>query len=179
MGTCTYLRRGRVPESRSNHAHVIKFKFILYAWYKIQLGHGTSFACILYMVGTLEIHVYTKGRKANHHKKTFTKIFSLEIFFFFFKMPFQTCHSYVNAKFQRFPTAAEPLRWWSAPSSGPGATFTCATCRLQSSPDIHLEFYRVGHWTFLFPWQVSHNSLMPCRVPLQSSFFLFIRPSQR
>lgn len=40
--------------------HVIKFKFISYAWYKIQLGHITSFACILYMVRTLEIHVYTK-----------------------------------------------------------------------------------------------------------------------
>lgn len=131
-------------------------------WYVIYVypihGQDTRNTCL-----------YKKGSKANHHK-TFTKIFSSEIFL----NSFQTCHSYVNAKLQQFPTAVKTLRWWSAPSSGPETTFTCATCRLQSFHDIHLEFYLIRHWRFLFLWQVSHSSLMPYRVTLKSASILFV-----
>lgn len=131
-------------------------------WYVIYVypihGQDTRNTCL-----------YKKGSKANHHK-TFTKIVSLEIFL----NSFQTCHSYVNAKLQQFPTAVKTLRWWSAPSSGPETTFTCATCRLQSFHDIHLEFHLVRHWRFLFLWQASHSSLMPYRVALKSASILFV-----
>lgn len=108
-----------------------------------------------------------KRSKTNHHKKTFTKIFSLEIFFFFSKY----LSDYVNAKLQQFPTAVKTHRWWSAPSSGPETTFVCATCRLHSFHDIHLQFYCVKHWTFSFLWQVPTSP--SCHTGLHSNLVSF------
>lgn len=58
------MRQGQIQSP-----HVIKFQFILYAWYKKQLGHCAAFACILHKVRTIQKHVYIKREnKAKYHK---------------------------------------------------------------------------------------------------------------
>lgn len=46
-----WLRQGQTTAHMSFNPN-----FISYAWYKIQLGHGTAVACILYMVRTIQKH---------------------------------------------------------------------------------------------------------------------------
>lgn len=154
-------------------SHVIKFKFISYAWYKIQSGHGTS--CILYMVRTLEIQVDTKkGSKANH-KKTFTKIFSLEIFVFkprFRPVTARLAPSSNHFQQQLRPSDEDDLhRAQKQRSRVPpaGCTLSMTFIWNFTVPDSE---------TSLFLWQAPHTSLLPYRLALTSVFSWFIRTSK-